>query len=56
MQRTITITRAEADDAVKQGDERDKGVIIKNCAPFIDCISEINYTQTDNTNNIDTDI
>ena len=25
-----------------------KGVIFKNCAPFTDCISKINNTQTDN--------
>ena len=56
MKGTITITRAEADSAVKQPDQRDKEVIIENFAPFIDCISEINHTQIDNTNNIDTDI
>ena len=27
--------------------------IFKNCAPFIDCISEINNTQTDNAKYID---
>ena len=30
-----------------------KNVIIKSCAPFTDCISEINNTQTDNANYID---
>ena len=38
----ITITGAEADVAARQADERDKGVIFKNCAPFINCESEIN--------------
>ena len=37
----ITITREGAGDAAKQADERNKGVIFKNCAPFINCKSEI---------------
>ena len=45
---TITITAAGADDAAKRLNERNKAVIFKNCAPFTDCISEINNTQTDN--------
>ena len=28
-------------------------VIFKNCAPFINCISEINNTQADNAKDID---
>ena len=47
---TITITGAGADDTAKWLDERNKGVIFKNCAPFTDCISEINNTQIDNAN------
>ena len=31
----------------------DKKVIIKNYAPFIDCISEINNTHVDNAKGID---
>ena len=31
----------------------DKKVIFKNCAPFSDCISEINNTQVDNAKYID---
>ena len=34
-------------------DERDKGVIFKNCTPFINGISEINNTQIDNAKDID---
>ena len=34
-------------------DNNDKEVVFKNCSPFIDCISEINYTQTDNAKDID---
>ena len=45
---TITITGAGVDDAAKRLDERNKGVIFKNCAPFTDCISEINNTQINN--------
>ena len=30
-----------------------KKVIFKNCAPFINCVSEINNTQIDNTEYID---
>ena len=43
-----TITENGDNDTVKRADEREKGVIFKNCAPFIDCISEINNTQIDN--------
>ena len=50
----ITTAGAGADAAARQADERDKGVIFKNCAPFINCISEINNTQIDNAKDIDT--
>ena len=50
---TITSTGAGNDVGAKRLDERKKGVIFKNCAPFIDCISEINNTQIDNANYID---
>ena len=50
---TITITGAGNDAAARQADERDKGVVFKNCAPFINCISEINNTQIDNAKDID---
>ena len=50
---TITIAGAGADAAARQADERDKGVIFKNCTPFINCISEINNTQVDNAKDID---
>ena len=49
----ITITGAGADATNRQADERDKGVAFKNCAPFINCISEINNTQVDNARDID---
>ena len=48
VKRKIKITGAGADAADRQADERDKGVAFKNCAPFTNCISEINNTQVDN--------
>ena len=53
MQGTITITGAGNDDATKRADERGKGVIFKNCAPFTKCISRINNTDIDNAQDID---
>ena len=50
---TITIAGAGDDIAARQTDERDKGAIFKNCAPFTNCISEINNTQVDNAKDID---
>ena len=49
----ITIIAAGDNEAARRADERNKGVVFKNCAPFTICISEINNTQTDNCNNID---
>ena len=49
----ITITGAGNDAAAKQADERDKGVVLKNCAPFTKCISRINNTHIDNAQDID---
>ena len=49
----ITITGAGADAGARKADERAKGVAFKNCAPFINCISEINNTQVDNAKDID---
>ena len=41
---TITITGAGDDAAARQADEKNKGVIFKNCAPFTKCISKMNDT------------
>ena len=49
---TITINGRGADAAARQADEKDKGASFKNCAPFINCISEINITQIDNAKDI----
>ena len=49
----ITITGAGVDAAARQADERNKRVIFKNCAPFINCKTEINNTEIDNAKDID---
>ena len=50
---TITITGAGYNDTAKRLDERHKGIIFKNCAPFTKCISRINNTDIDNAQDID---
>ena len=45
---TITISAAGNDADARQADEREKGVIFKNCAPFTKCISRTNGTDIDN--------
>ena len=49
----ITITGGGDNDAKKRADERNKGVIFKNRAPYSDCISNINNTQIDHAKDID---
>ena len=50
---TITITGVGANADARQADERNNGVIFKNCAPFTKCISRINNTDIDNAQDID---
>ena len=50
---TTTIDREGNDDAAKLLDQRNKGVIFKNCVPFTEFISNINNTQIDNARDID---
>ena len=45
MSGTVTTTGAGADDVENWLDERNTGVILKNCVPFIDCTDKINNTQ-----------
>ena len=52
----ITITEAGADAAARQADERDKGVVFKNCTPFIICKIETNDTEIDSATDTDIDI
>ena len=49
----ITITGVGDDAEARRADERGKDVAFKNCAPFTNCISEINNTQVDNAKDID---
>ena len=49
----ITITVEVAYTAAIQVDERDKGVIFKNCAPFINFKTKINTIGIDNPKDID---
>ena len=53
VKRTMTITGAGGDAAAREADERDKEVIFKNCAPFINCKTELNNTEIDNAKDID---
>ena len=49
----ITITSAGNDAAARHADDRNKGVIFKNCASFTNSKSEIKNTEIDNTKDID---
>ena len=51
----MTITGAGPNDAAKRLDEKNKyfiKLLLKNCAPFTDCISKINNTQTGNAKDL----
>ena len=48
---TITVNNTVAADA--DANYTNEKVIFKNCAPFTNCISEINNTQVDNAKDID---
>ena len=48
---TITVNNTPAADA--NASNTNKKVICKNCAPYTNCISEINNTQVDNAKDID---
>ena len=50
---TITVVGRGADDAARAADRTNKQAIYKNCAPFTDCITEINNTQVDNAKDTD---
>ena len=51
---TIIIVGAGDDAASRQADERKKGVISKNCVPFLNCKSEINNIEIEHVKYIDT--
>ena len=48
---TITVNNIAAADA--EANNTNKKVIFKNCAPFTNCIREINNTQVDNAKDLD---
>ena len=48
---TITVNNTAAADA--DANKTNKKLIFKNCAPFTNCISEINNTQVDNAKDLD---
>ena len=50
---TTTITGVGNNADGRQADERNKGVTFKSCDPFTKCISRINNTEIDNTQDID---
>lgn len=47
---TISVTKTET--AIAQNN-RNKKLIFRNCAPFIDCVSEINSAELDDIKDID---
>ena len=51
VKRTITVNNTAAADA--DANNTNKKVTFKNCAPFINCISEVNNTQEDHAKDID---
>ena len=52
---TISVNDTAAGDAINNNNNNNNNrkVIFKNCAPFTNCISEINNTQIDNAKDID---
>ena len=46
----VSVTNTAAQDA--DANNNNKKEVFKNCAPFTDCISEINNTQIDNAKDI----
>ena len=49
----VSETVTAAPQAEDNPNNIDKEVVLKSCAPFTDCINEINNTQIDNTKDID---
>ena len=53
MKGTATITGAGTDAAARTADKRNKQVTFQSCAPFTNCISQVNNTQVDNAEYLD---
>ena len=50
---TLTVTGVRDNVAARRADERNEGVVFKNCAPFTNCKREINNAEADNAKDID---
>ena len=50
---TISVNNTASQGVAANNNNNNKKVIFKNCAPFTNCISEINNTQIDNAKDID---
>ena len=50
------INGKEVDDAAIEVEERDKALILKNCAQFSKCINKINNTRVNDANKIDINV
>ena len=50
---TTSVVGAVTNNAATATDRNNKQAIFKNCAPFTDCITEINNTQVDNAKDLD---
>ena len=50
---TVTIPGQAADAPAHEADRAKKQIIFKHCAPFTDCMSEINNTHLDNAKYLD---
>ena len=53
MRGNITVVKAGVDDAARAADKNNKKAISKNCAPFTDCLIEINDTKVDNAEDLE---
>ena len=53
LKETITVVEQVAGAAAIAADKNKKQVMFKNCAPFSDCISELNNTEVDNAQDLD---
>ena len=50
---SVTISSEDTLTTAATTSNTNKNIILENCSPFTDCISQINNTQVDNINNID---
>lgn len=53
VKRTLTIIGVEVDADARNAAERNMQITFKNCAPFTDCVKQINNIQVDNARELD---